>query len=372
MKYAIFVFLLVGVGCSQTSSVIPPAHQSLLPAEAQRAKVGGDGGTTVDSGGGVSSSSVDPSVDDTFPQDDKRLPLDGMLTYKGFGEYFEDRFSGYHVAIDLEAPADTPVYAIADGEVTYSDRVSGYGGVMVVKHQWDNRIVSAIYGHLDPNSMLEVGEPIQKGEQIAILGEEEKETDGEREHLHFAMYEGEEVRLNGYETNALAVSSWLNPVDELKMSFSETNRRASDLEYAQGEAVFALDFDLPDGWDIEYIPSIESLSLYTLSDAGTARERSQVLIRYFDASAFLTLSTVTIYLTEDLVVGEENYTARRYDIQKNDGVADFIDQPSWRNERHVVMDFRGQDGYTRYYVVAANPELDTDVYEGLLASMVLK
>jgi hypothetical protein len=66
------------------------------------------------------------------------------------------------------------------------------------------------------------------------------------------------------------------------------------------------------------------------------------------------------------MLGQENYIARRYDIEKNAGVADFADQPSWRNERHVVTDFRAGDGYTRYFVVAANPDLDPKVYETFL------
>lgn len=355
MKYLLVSLLLVGFGCSSTSSVIQ---------------------TTVDSGGGISSPSGDPSVDEDLPRDDNGsdgeqllLPVDGQLTYKGFGEYFEDRFTGYHVAIDLETPANSPVYAIADGIVTYATIVSGYGGMMVIKHEFDGRVVSAIYGHLDPASMLGVGDYVVEGDQMAVLGEKGEETDGEREHLHFAMYEAGEVRLNGYEMSASALSEWLNPYNSVRSDIMA--RPSSELTY-DGREFFPLAFEVPAGWDIEYVPSIQSLNLYTLAGEGTARERSQVLIRYFDASSFLTLSTVTIYSTTDLTVGIGDYTARRYDIEKNPGVPDFVDQPSWRNGRHVVTDFRGADGFTRYYVVAANPALDVKVYESLLASMVVQ
>ncbi|MBI4435677.1 M23 family metallopeptidase [Candidatus Uhrbacteria bacterium] len=300
---------------------------------------------------------------------EQTLPIDGEILYKGFGEYFGDRFSGYHVAIDFEAPADTPVYAVEDGEVTYSGWVSGYGGVMVVRSIMSDRTQSYIYGHLDPSSMRAVGDSLAQGDPVAVLGEKGEETDGEREHLHFAMYEGEEVRLKGYEASEESVEDWLNPYDNVrsdKISHASTN-----LTY-DGRDVFPLEFTVPAGWDVEFIPSIQSLNLYALAGTGTARERSQVLIRYFDASSFLTLSTVTIYSTEDLVVGVGGYTARRYDIEKKPGVADFVDQPSWRSERHVVTDFRGEDGYTRYFVVAANPNLSPEVYDALLASMMTK
>ncbi len=346
------------------------------------------------------------------------LPIDGQLSYKGFGEYFEDRFSGYHVAIDLEAPADTPVYAVDDGEVVYSGWVSGYGGVMVVRTIMSGRTLLFVHGHLDPSSLRAIGASVAQGEQLAVLGEEGEETDGEREHLHFAAYEGEDVRLKGYEASEEAVEDWLNPYDYVRPDIIV--RSSSSLAY-DGRDVFPLEFNVPAGWDVEYIPSIQSLNLYSLSGEGTARKRSQILIashkrasssarpseakqtrvhtpqlgsrekgraeraplaelapryipliRYFDASSFLTLSTVTIYSTTDLTVGTGDYAARRYDIKKNPDVADFVDQPPWRNERHVVTDFRRTDGYTRYFVVAANPELDETVYESLLASMSIK
>lgn len=332
MRYVIASVLLAGFGCS--------ASTPLLPKE------------------GTREVAVEPVH-----------LLDGRLTYKGFGEYFEDRFTGYHVAIDLEAPADMPVYAIEEGEVTYSGWVSGYGGVMVVKTIMSGRTRSYIYGHLDPSSMRAVGEMVEEGEQLGVLGEKGEETDGEREHLHFAMYEGGEVRLNGYEASSSSVNDWLNPYDFVRPDIIA--RASSEFTY-DGREIFALDFEVPAGWDIEYIPSIQSLNLYTLEGEGTARERSQVLIRYFDASSFLTLSTVTIHSTTDLMVGIDDYTARRYDIEKKAGVVDFVDQPSWRNGRHLVTDFRGTEEHTRYYVVAANPALDVAVYESLLASMTIK
>ncbi|MEK7620243.1 MAG: M23 family metallopeptidase [Patescibacteria group bacterium] len=349
MRYIIASLLLVGFGCTPASGVIPS---------------GATEGSEVE-GSLDSSSASSESLEMTQPP----LPVDGELIYKGFGEYFEDRFSGYHVAIDLEAPADTPVYAIEAGEVTYGGWVSGYGGVMVVKTIMSDRTQSYLYGHLDPSSMRDLGETVGEGEQIAVLGEEGEETDGEREHLHLAMYEGDEVRLKGYEVDAEAVGDWLNPFDYVRSDIID--RRSSEFIY-DGWDSFSIEFDVPAGWDIEYIPSIQSLNLYTLAGEGVARERSQIFIRYFDASSFLTLSTVTIHSTEDLTVGTGDYVARQYDIEKNADVADFADQPSWRNERHIVTDFRSAEGYTRYYVVAANPELDPEVYEEFLASMTIK
>ncbi len=215
-----------------------------------------------------------------------------------------------------------------------------------------------------------------RGEQIGVLGADASEdTDGERRHLHFALHEGKSDVLAGYEGMPEAVEKWINPRDFLSYhgaGFVEESQQYSNLIDPQGNEFFGdLDFTVPAGWDIEYIPSIQSLNLFETSGEGTARDRSQMLIRYFDAADFLTLSTVNIFDTTDMTVGQGDYVARRYDIEKKVGVADFPSQPAWRNERHIVTDFRLSDGPTRYFVVAGAPFLDETVYEEMLGSIVI-
>ena len=148
--------------------------------------------------------------------------------------------------------------------------------------------------------------------------------------------------------------------------------RMFDAEAELGGDTYRLEFTIPPGWEIEYVRSLDALNVYTLAGEGTARERSQILIQHFDASEFLTLQTVTIHRIEDTSIGMGNYMARRYDIEKKPGVAVFKDQPSWRNQRHIATDFRASEGRTRYYTVAANPDLDEDIYKSILASMRIK
>ena len=353
--FFLFSLLLLGFGCTSTDSSLQPAIDE--PTE-QEAVV-------------------------THP-----LDLNGAVgynpTYKRFGEQFADRFNGYHTGEDMEvlpedlAPDETqlvPVYAIADGVVTYHQWTSGYGGVIVLSHEIDGEVLSSLYGHLDlGSSTLAVGQTVTRGQFLANLGADASEqTDGERQHLHFGLWSGVEVKLAGYVSTTSQLSGWINPYDFFVeyglVDPDEELLIASDtLTYTKG-GFEGLSFQVPYGWDVEYVPSIDSLNLYTAFGEGSARERSQVFIRYFDASDFLTLASVNIYGTEDLTVGAQDYTARRYDITKKAGYADFADQPSWRNERHIVTDFRATDGPTRYYVVAANPDLDLAVYEAILESM---
>jgi len=298
------------------------------------------------------------------------------LRYKAFGEFIQDRFKGYHVGDDIEYDdeiREVPVIAIADGIIAYSGVVEGYGGLVIIKHNINGKILHSMYGHIDLSSTsLKVADNVSKGDFIGNLGaDRSKDTDGERKHLHFALYEGDELRFQGYESSPEKVAYWINPYEFFRVNGVKINNSTRLFEPRKdaGGDIFDIQFMIPEGWDVEYIPSIKALNLFTLSGEGTARDRSQIFIRYFDAASFLTLPTVTIFETNDIKIGKGNYTARRYDIEKKPGSPDFADQPKWRNLRHVVTDFRGKEGFTRYFVVAANPALDVEFYESILASM---
>ncbi len=299
------------------------------------------------------------------------LPIDGYgerRTFKGFGEFIIDRFEGYHAGDDIEyadAAGDVPVRAITHGRVRLSKWVSGYGGLVVVEHALDGKTYQALYGHIDLGSTRHaVGDTVSQGDVLGILGDDRTaETDGERRHLHFSIAESEPdapVRTAGYAASPAQLAQWLNPSDFFAahgVSIPVPERMfspASDL----GGSAFRVSFPIPSGWEVEYVPSLPALNLYTLAGSGSARERSQIFIRYFDSTRFETLSMVTVHGTADTLVGTGQYAAKRYDIEKKPGVPDFMHQPAWRNRRHHVTDFRGQEGRTRYYVVATHPDLD--------------
>lgn len=147
------------------------------------------------------------------------LPVDEYFercTVKPFGKYVSDRFIGYHAADDIEytdIAEEVPVYAIADGIVLREGWASGYGGLLTVKFTIDGREVTALYGHLDlSSSTLVVGQEVEQGQFLADLGDgESSETDGERKHLHFALYEGSELRTAGYVQSEAELAEWINP-----------------------------------------------------------------------------------------------------------------------------------------------------------------
>lgn len=153
----------------------------------------------------------------------------GRITLKPFGILIDpvtspvqpERFSGYHTAVDVEfgdrPNEDIPIVAIADGQVVLSRTASGYGGVVVIKHQINDSQVFAIYGHLDPVSLVANGQEISAGERVGILGKGgTSETDGERKHLHFGLYKGSEPNIAGYVSSRSELDSWIDPLSLFK------------------------------------------------------------------------------------------------------------------------------------------------------------
>lgn len=140
-------------------------------------------------------------------------------TVKRFGDFVQDRFQGYHVGDDIEfndqesLNQEIPVVSISDGIVTRVDSISGYGGFLSINHEIDGKTLHANYGHLDLRSTkLKQGDRVAKGQFLANLGDHKSsETDGERKHLHFALYEGTQTRINGYEALSKNVANWINP-----------------------------------------------------------------------------------------------------------------------------------------------------------------
>ncbi|MFA6492539.1 MAG: M23 family metallopeptidase [Patescibacteria group bacterium] len=146
------------------------------------------------------------------------------ITKKPFGIYITpenspvspERFTGFHTGVDVEyqdVDTDVPVYALADGAIVLSRTASGYGGVLIIDFKLDGVDHTALYGHLRPESLPQVGQSFKKGEQIAVLGTGySSETDNERRHLHFAILSDNRVDLKGYVQNESELSGWIDPL----------------------------------------------------------------------------------------------------------------------------------------------------------------
>ena len=117
-----------------------------------------------------------------------RSPVARSYITSGFG-YRADPFRGgraLHKGIDFDANVGDPVFAVADGVISYSGVRSGYGNVVEIDH--GNGYVTR-YAH---NSRLtrKVGELVRAGQEIAKAGSTGRSTGA---HVHFEVWEGGRV-----------------------------------------------------------------------------------------------------------------------------------------------------------------------------------
>ncbi|MDI6823316.1 MAG: M23 family metallopeptidase [Bacillota bacterium] len=106
----------------------------------------------------------------------------GRVT-SGFGWRRRD----WHPAIDIAAPAGTPVRAADTGMVTFAGWQGGYGRLIIVEH---GNGMSTRYAHL---SRVDVrpGDQVERGQVIGAVGSTGRATGP---HLHFEVRAGGEAR----------------------------------------------------------------------------------------------------------------------------------------------------------------------------------
>jgi len=154
-------------------------------------------------------SSADLSGVASFAEDD-RLPFQFPLDEVGHGTSpfftnFCESSNGpesarmYHAAEDFFRPAGTPVYAIADGNISFSGSRDGYGWLIIIDHPQAN--LYSLYGHLSPSRWQIESGTVEKGELIAYLGDSD-ENGGSSEHplephLHLGVRAGQRADYPG-------------------------------------------------------------------------------------------------------------------------------------------------------------------------------
>lgn len=105
--------------------------------------------------------------------------------------YRADPFNGsaaFHAGLDFPGPMGSPIYAAANGTVTYVGQKQGYGNCIEITH--GNGVMTR-YAHLSGFG-ARVGEKVEAGARIAAMGSTGRSTGP---HLHF------EVRINDRAVN---------------------------------------------------------------------------------------------------------------------------------------------------------------------------
>lgn len=108
--------------------------------------------------------------------------------------------NSFHNGIDCAAYEGTPVYAMADGIVTFSGFNYSGGNMLIIEY---NNGYKSMYCHLGNNILVKLNDKVYQGEQVGIIGPKyispgilNGDTTGV--HLHFTLY------LNGKSIDPLS------------------------------------------------------------------------------------------------------------------------------------------------------------------------
>lgn len=118
------------------------------------------------------------------------LPSDQFVLTSPFGSRINPftRAADFHKGLDLSSPTGTPIYATADGVVSFAGRFPlrqsvnwwRFGNVVVVNHA--DRFIT-IYGHCD-TVKVKAGDQVKQGQNIATVGSTGWSTNS---HLHYEV-----------------------------------------------------------------------------------------------------------------------------------------------------------------------------------------
>lgn len=117
-------------------------------------------------------------------------PASREFISSGFG-YRSDPFTGeaaFHAGLDFRGPVGAPIYAAANGVVSFAGIREGYGNCVEVSH--GNGLMTR-YAHMSRIGS-HVGQKVEAGEVIGAIGSTGRSTGP---HLHF------EVRIDGHPVN---------------------------------------------------------------------------------------------------------------------------------------------------------------------------
>lgn len=121
------------------------------------------------------------------------MPVRTAVRYtSGFGGRNDPLGRGYrrHEGQDMAGDYGSPIYATADGVVTYAGWENGYGRLVKIQHAFG---IETRYGHMS-QIRAEVGQRVSRGDRIGDMGNSGRSTGT---HLHY------EVRIGGTAVNPM-------------------------------------------------------------------------------------------------------------------------------------------------------------------------
>lgn len=136
-------------------------------------------------------------VEDTVPTNSSVTPFMPVLNATLYKEYYGDELIynetlkqwETHNGIDLQVASGSKVYSILDGKVTdiYSNVLEGT--VVVVEHE-DG--LTSCYGSLDSELNVEIGDSVNRGDELGVVSTSASAELDAGAHLHFSMFDNDQ------------------------------------------------------------------------------------------------------------------------------------------------------------------------------------
>jgi len=253
---SLLILMVLIAGCTQ-----PPQSCPLQPAS--------------DLSGAIAYA-ADDQLDFRFPLDELVYPYRAAFCERSCSQSACE----YHAAEDYHLPAGTPVYALADGVISFSGPMGGYGWLIIIDHPQAN--IYSLYGHLSPSRWRLESGPVEKGNLIAYLGDPD-ENGGSPErpletHLHFGIRAGQRTDYPGMGEWRWQ-AGWIKPCPQglgwLKPSEVITDQEIPPGGFSEPPA------GLLEKWGIE----LGFIGLYVFGGTGTLifafkKDKPKVLVIY--------------------------------------------------------------------------------------------
>lgn len=125
------------------------------------------------------------ALEDKYNLFEKKSEKTGLVLFSPISGTVTQAYDPHqkHYAVDIVAPIGTPVKAVADGMVIFSEWTSDTGNVIILEHK--NGFIS-VYKHNGSLSKRQ-GDVVRTGEVIASVGNTGEFTTGP--HLHFELWD---------------------------------------------------------------------------------------------------------------------------------------------------------------------------------------
>ena len=124
-------------------------------------------------------------------------PLDP--THKTITSTYGSRWGDFHYGLDISAPANSPIYSIADGVILINEYHYSWGNYTKIGHNYNPETgryeFYSLYAHQIKLSSFKPGVQVQAGQQIGLVGSTGYSTGN---HLHIEIRDSNDNKVDPY------------------------------------------------------------------------------------------------------------------------------------------------------------------------------